>query len=435
MADRYQNRRIPMLVGLVWLLVATLVLCFSENVAMLIIARIFQGTSAAMTWTVGLAMLIDSVPKEHVGRATGWTSTALTVGILLGPLVGGIVYDRAGNYPVYAMCYGLLALDIFLRLIIIEVKDAKKWTAQEHDAVAAAPDATETSTDTATEPDAINAESATTSAPIEKAPSTLERGSTSNSEKKESQGAFSLTGRNGILGLLKKPRLLSAMWGSFIQSAMQTSFDATLPLVVRDIFGWNSIGGGLIFLPVIIPTFLGPWIGHLSDKYGPRWFTAGGFLFCVPFYVCFRFVTENTINDKVLLCGLLVAIGLGMALVFAPLMAEISWAAEEGQEEGGEGGAVPYAQAYALYNISFSAGAVLGPLLAGMVRDSAGFGTVGWATSILCGFTALVMANWTGGTVLYGFGSWKKKGSSESELPESAAQNTTEAAPAAGQPL
>lgn len=427
-----------MLVGLVWLLATTLLLCFSQNIAMLLIARILQGMSAAMTWSVGLALLIDSVDKKHIGRATGWTSTALTLGILLGPLVGGIVYDRAGNYPVFAICFGLIAFDIVLRLVIIEVKDAKRWLAKDDTPstlTTAEPVCTEEANVEITplEHDMITEEARPAPAQLGKEPtSALEKGAAAMAAREARSGAaFSITGRSGIFGLLRNPRILCALWGTVIQSAVQTSFDAILPLEVRDTFHWNSIGGGLIFLPVIIPTFLGPFIGGLSDTHGPRWFTAAGFLFCVPFLVCFRFVTENTLSHKIMLCGLLLAVGVGQALQIAPLMAEISWAAEEGRygsdddaggivgartagqdEDGGgeeeEEAEVPYAQAYALYNIAFSAGAIVGPLLAGMVRESRGFGTVGWSLAILCGFTAVVMANWTGGAPLYSFG--RRKG-------------------------
>ncbi|OAA79637.1 Major facilitator superfamily domain, general substrate transporter [Akanthomyces lecanii RCEF 1005] len=418
MADRYQNRRFPMLVGLLWLLAATLLLCFSTNIAMLLVARILQGMSAAMTWSVGLALLIDSVDKKHVGRSAGYTSTALTLGILLGPLIGGIVYDRAGNYAVFAICFGLIGIDIVLRLIIVEVKDARKWISPEPEPVAT-PEfaATKTAGEVGAEQDATVTDPTSFTSQATREPAALEDGVGGNGRRR-SKGKFSIAGQNGILGLLKKRRMLCALFGVIIQSTTQTSFDAIMPLEVHDLFNWNSLGGGLIFLPVILPSFLGPVVGSLSDKYGPRWFAAGGFLLSVPFFVCFRFVTENTINHKVMLCGLLVAIGIGEALQVAPLMAEISWAAEEGRDDD-EAGAVPYAQAYALYNISFAAGAIIGPLLSGMVRESAGFGTVGWALAILSGFTALVMLNWVGGAPLYRFREGMKRNSSKEAVDSS----------------
>lgn len=411
MADKYQNRRLPMLVGLVWLLAATLLLCLSTSIAMLLIARMLQGLSAGMTWSVGLALLIDSVDKKHVGRATGWTSTALTCGTLLGPLIGGIVYDRAGNYAVYGICFGLIAIDVALRLVIIEVKDAQKWLPKEPESTATPESiAAVKAPEEAPRDDVTVGESSASTPQVVIEPKTLEDGRATKGNK--SSRGMSSFGQHGILGLLKRRRMLCALFGVVIQSATQTSFDAILPLEVHDLFHWNSIGGGLIFLPIILPTFIGPVVGGLSDKYGPRWFTAGGFLFTVPFFVCFRFVTENTIRHKVMLCGLLAALGLGEALQVAPLMAEISWAADDGHSRDGgtsedgeeeEASAVPYAQAYALYTISYALGAVIGPLLSGMIRHSAGFGTVGWSLAILNGVTALIMLNWVGGAPLYQF--------------------------------
>ena len=46
----------------------------------------------------------------------------------MGPLLGGAVYAKAGYYAVFAMCFGLIGLDILLRLATIEKKIAAKWT-------------------------------------------------------------------------------------------------------------------------------------------------------------------------------------------------------------------------------------------------------------------------------------------------------------------
>lgn len=391
MADRFRNRKIPMLFGLILLLAATLCLCFSVNIPMLILGRVLQGMSGSMTWAVGLALVIDTVDSKNVGKAVGWTSTAMTGGILLGPLTGGVVYDRAGYYPVYAICFGLLAIDIVLRLAIIEVKDAKKWEAKRLEALSGGALSTPTA-----DADARRHSAPTTMA--SSAISNAEKGNKRNSTSNHPSGTFDLTGPNGILGMLRKPRLLAALLGTFVESCIQTSFDATLPLVVESTFHWEAIGAGLIFLPIIVPTFIGPIVGSLSDRWGPRWFAAGGFLFATPFLVCLRFVTENTIQHKIMLCGLLAGAGLGFAMVFAPLMAEISWAVEEDVEEHeGEPTASPYAQAYALYTMAFSGGAIAGPLMGGLIRDSAGFGVVGWSMAILTAVTAVAEAIWIGG--------------------------------------
>lgn len=70
-ADRTNARRTPFLCGLVALLGATLMLALGQNIATLIIARILQGTSAAVVWTVGLAMVMDTVGPENLGKVIG----------------------------------------------------------------------------------------------------------------------------------------------------------------------------------------------------------------------------------------------------------------------------------------------------------------------------------------------------------------------------
>jgi MFS family permease len=73
-ADRTNARQLPFLCGLAALLAATLMLAFGRNIAMLVIARLLQGTSAAVVWTVGLAMVLDTVGPENLGKVIGTVS-------------------------------------------------------------------------------------------------------------------------------------------------------------------------------------------------------------------------------------------------------------------------------------------------------------------------------------------------------------------------
>lgn len=73
-ADKTNARRTPFLCGLTALLAATLILALGQNIPMLIVARILQGTSAAVVWTVGLAMVLDTVGPAHLGSVIGSVS-------------------------------------------------------------------------------------------------------------------------------------------------------------------------------------------------------------------------------------------------------------------------------------------------------------------------------------------------------------------------
>lgn len=70
-ADRTSARQTPFLCGLAALLAATILLAFGQSIAVLIIARVLQGTSAAVVWTVGLSMILDTVGPQNLGKVIG----------------------------------------------------------------------------------------------------------------------------------------------------------------------------------------------------------------------------------------------------------------------------------------------------------------------------------------------------------------------------
>jgi MFS family permease len=374
-----------MVAGLALLGGATALLCAGINIPMLVIGRLLQGASAALVWTVGLALIFDTIQGQNVGRAMGWVSTSISAALLSSPMLGGIVYDYGGYYSVYAMCFGLIAVDILMRLSIVEVKYAKQWDESiglPLDIVTGALDASEPY-----DPDVIHLDPLMTT-PVEE----------TNDQSPTQQS----NGQSGILSLLRKPRLLASLWGNLVLGIIDTSFNSTLPLFVVDTFGWNSTGAGLIFLPLQIPSLLGPLVGIGSDRWGPKPLVAGGFLFATPFLICLRFVTDNTLAHKAILCVLLGGIGIARAMVVGPLMAEITLVINErtlDQKGPGPTGKSTIAQAYGLYNMAFSGGSILGPIMAGMIRDASGWGTVGWSLAVLAFATFVTQAIWIGGPI------------------------------------
>jgi MFS family permease len=126
-ADEMSSRRWPLLAGLVALAVSTGLLCTARTVAQFIAGRVIQGIAAAVVWTVGAALLVDTVGEDNVAQALGYVVISMNVGYLLAPLLGGVVYNQGGYYAVFGMAFGLIGLDIILRLFLIEQKIAKQW--------------------------------------------------------------------------------------------------------------------------------------------------------------------------------------------------------------------------------------------------------------------------------------------------------------------
>jgi MFS family permease len=203
-----------------------------------------------------------------------------------------------------------------------------------------------------------------------------------------------------VITLLRSLRLLAALWANLVQAIILCAFDAVLPIFVYRTFGWTSVGAGLIFLPLVIPSFAAPLVGHMTDKYGPRWLLATGFVTAVPFLVLLRLVTHDSLQQVVLLCTLVTLLGGSMTLVMAPLIAEITYVVEAEEEKRGlfaKGGAS--AQAYGLFTFSFAGGMVIGPIWAGFMEQRVGWGTTTWSLGLLSGLTAIPVLIQTGGLI------------------------------------
>lgn len=382
LADRTESRRWPLLCGLVALGAATALLCVGTSIGLWVAGRLCQGAASAVVWTVGIALLVDTVGKDGFGQAVGYVSMALSMGTVAGPLLGGVLYQHGGYYSVFGLAFGLIGVDIFLRVVLIEQKHAIKWLAPEMRPLSPVREKGEEGT-------AINSE-----VPAIDTPSI-------DDQKKLKRSRHPL---RQIAALLGTPRLAIALWGYFIVSLVLTSFDSVLPIFVENTFGWQQTGQGLIFFAIMLPHLVDPITGMIIDRYpkSPRYIVSGAFICAVPVSVLLRVVTNDTLHDKVVLCALLALLGLCIALSMTPLAAEVFYAVNEKESESpdsfGRGGAM--ALAFGLTNMSFAAGNLIGPFFAGYIRQSAGWGTMGWAMGLITGVSSVPVLLFMGGWIL-----------------------------------
>ncbi|GAQ03075.1 uncharacterized MFS-type transporter C18.02 [Aspergillus lentulus] len=402
LADRIESRRWPLLIGLVALGASTALLCVGTTLGLWIAGRLFQGVSAAVVWTVGLALLVDTMEKEAIGEAMGYAAMGITLGTMTGPLLGGVLYEKGGYYAVFALAFGIIGLDIFLRLVLIEKKDALKWL------------------DTGkliTEPGANPTKKQTTDGRVPLPCPTDERDSNARHEHDVGSSSTPRDDTNGnanqqmprkrrfgaVITLLASDRMLVTLWAYFIVAVALTSLDSVLPLFVQDTFGWKQTAQGLVFIPVSVPHILDPFFGYINDKFpqARRFVVSGALLITVPLFVLLRLVTTNSMSQKVVLCVLLALIGLCLAFLIPPLFVEASYIVQEKEAESpgvfGKGGAM--ALAYGILNSAFAAGSMVGPFLAGFIRESAGWGTMSWVIGLLMGVSAIPMLLFLGGPI------------------------------------
>ncbi|OCK80138.1 MFS general substrate transporter, partial [Lepidopterella palustris CBS 459.81] len=121
LADKLSSsRQLPFLLGLVILLLATILLAVGQSVAALATARLLQGASSGIVWTVGLALLVETVGPENLGKTIGSIFSVISVATLFAPPLGGILYAKTGYPGVFGLGLAFIILDFFLRLLVIE---------------------------------------------------------------------------------------------------------------------------------------------------------------------------------------------------------------------------------------------------------------------------------------------------------------------------
>jgi len=214
-SDRLAHRKPLMYIGLISLGLSTILLCVGRTMGIFIAGRALQGGSAAMVGSVGLALICDTVPKHKIGQAMGYITIGTGMATVLAPVLGGLVFQRAGYTAVFAMAFGFIGLDLVLRMVMIEKRDAVKWETTVVEADIEMPriegvvgDAGETTTSAVVNSGEITAADAVvipqTTTPGPRTPS-------------KSMPAFKL---------LASPAFLATLWGTCVLGSILTAIDS-----------------------------------------------------------------------------------------------------------------------------------------------------------------------------------------------------------------
>ncbi|TAQ85206.1 hypothetical protein B7494_g6472 [Chlorociboria aeruginascens] len=374
-ADRTSNRSSTYFVGLFILAAATLLFGLAKAAWILVISRLIQGLSAAIVYTVGLVLLADTVGQKNIGSWMGTALSSSSFGVIISPLLGGVVYNRAGYTAVFAMAMSLIVVDIGMRIFMIEKRTAAKYLTKEPTITDTRNFTTFTNSNTnghtsesiSPRIDANEDSSSSISNSYAETDALLggqENGTPRSKRNPKVNGGS--TQPPAVVSLLKSPRVLAAIYGIFVNVSILAAFDVVLPLFVKVNFHWNSFAAGLMFLSIAIPALAGPLVGILSDRFGPRWIAITGFSLTAVPLILMRLIDDDSIEKKVLLCGLLCLCGCTLILIVAPVASDLSAVVEDMEKEHpdifGPGGA--YGQAFALFNCSMAAATIFGPVFA-----------------------------------------------------------------------
>jgi MFS family permease len=104
------GRKAPMVAGLLALAGSSVLFALSDRIAWLFAARMVQGAADAITWVVGLALLADLYGSSERGRITGIIMSGTGLAFMLGPSIGGWLYEIGGIQLPFLTVAGLSAL-------------------------------------------------------------------------------------------------------------------------------------------------------------------------------------------------------------------------------------------------------------------------------------------------------------------------------------
>lgn len=213
----------------------------------------------------------------------GITTSCAMIGTASGPMLGGVLLDWFGYWGAWSMPISLLFLDMIARMIMIEPPRGIV-----HDSTVSS------SNDDENRPGQPRHDSEIS--PLLPKPPPVEVISGDTAEAGSNGNATSGNGSRNFYALLLQN---TGVWASILctmyQPAIRASFNATLPIHLRDTFHWSPSSIGAVFFCLHFPVvFLSPFIGRIRDRVGIRGPTALGCVLLCPLLCCLGFAGNKT---------------------------------------------------------------------------------------------------------------------------------------------
>ena len=255
-ADKISNRKTPLLVSLVGCIVGTILVAAATSLWVLLIGRALQGIAGSAVWIIGLSTVAERVGEENLGKVMGMANSFITAGSISGPMVAGLLFEALGYWPTWAAPLAVLVLDIIARLVLVEK-----------------PRSCPTSPDPLSPPPSLS--TPFDASEQERSPllsEALDSYQSLPNPPRDPEEADLSTSSSFYRAMLGNGRVLAALLTSMAVAVVIVGMDATLPLHVRDVFGWGPGQTGMMFLYLQVPSiFIGPLSGWVRDCVGLRY--------------------------------------------------------------------------------------------------------------------------------------------------------------------
>ncbi|MGB9936492.1 MAG: MFS transporter [Methanobacterium sp.] len=122
-ADIYGMKKIFIL-GIIIFTIATFLASLSPFIEFLIFSRILQGVGSSMIFVTGLAIITSVFPPKEMGKAIGINVTAVFIGLVMGPVLGGLLTQYLGWRSIF---YLVVPLGIIVSALVIIKLKGSEW--------------------------------------------------------------------------------------------------------------------------------------------------------------------------------------------------------------------------------------------------------------------------------------------------------------------
>ncbi|KAJ2990559.1 hypothetical protein NUW58_g2885 [Xylaria curta] len=360
--DRTVSRKRPFLTALVLMLISVVTFFSAQSIWLLFLARCLQGLGTAFIWIVGFTMCSESDNKQNMGQVMGTILGAADFGAFLSPALGGFLYTLFGITAVVVATIAISVFALLFGVVMPGTKDMQAVTVAESET----PEVSEHTP-------LLSADSSRFALPP------------SNSR---------LCQYFPIIRCFQNQSLVVSIMLVVVSAVFVSVFDATIPLHARQTFGFDSLNSGLLFLPIACTRVIaGPFGGWMVDRTSPRTVSVIGYTYLIPILISLRFVKSEPREAEIgLYCVLLALAGIGSAIVSVPSFVE-SDSVVDRYHQANPGlfrDRPPSGALFGIYLAAFGAGSAIGPVVAGALRNSIGYGNMNAVLAVISAAAAVM---------------------------------------------
>jgi DHA1 family solute carrier family 18 vesicular amine transporter 1/2 len=122
---------VALVVSTVGLGLATFVFAGATTFRQLLLARAAQGVASAAVLCGGMSLVSETHSADIRGSAIGLAQTGLALGLLCGPLIGGLLFERVGRKRTFRIAAAMVMVNALGQLLLMWIAPAERHKASE----------------------------------------------------------------------------------------------------------------------------------------------------------------------------------------------------------------------------------------------------------------------------------------------------------------